>query len=177
MIYLSVFLVHIWVQLMFTLPRRVQADSSLWLVCSYIAQTRRRLTCAPAGLEESNVAPLTPLLRPPFSCLPSPSLINRPALGALLCSQADSVWVSVRLYTHVNRCASVCKCVQTSPVSRMLSDVLWSWHCQMELPCFICPCGEEPIEDERKSAFPLRKAYSTILCFPFNTKKPSTSDK
>lgn len=104
----------------FHLPRSAQAVHFSMLVHCYIVQIHWRLTYKTPGLEESIIAPLTLLLHPPLLAF-LPSLINRPALGALLCSLSSlSVCVScacvcghcVYVYLHMRaRTVSVCVCV------------------------------------------------------------------
>lgn len=60
------------------LPRSARASRVPVAPYRYIERMRWRLTYKTPGLEESIIAPLTLLLRPPHLAL-LPSLINRPA--------------------------------------------------------------------------------------------------
>ncbi len=93
-LHIQVHLIHI-----FYLPHGARAlQFSVALRC-YTVQIHLRLTYKTPGLEESIIAPLTLLLHPPLLAF-LPSLINRPALGALQLSS-----LSLRV------CVCVCGCV------------------------------------------------------------------
>lgn len=101
-LYSQVHLIHI-----FCLPHRAQALQFSVALCCYIVQIHWRLTYKTPGLEESIIAPLTLLLHPPLLAF-LPSLINRPALGALLCSQAHFHFVCVCVWMCL---LALCLCV------------------------------------------------------------------
>lgn len=120
---------------MFRLPHRAQASQFSVVLYCYIVQTHWRLTYKTPGIQESIIALLTLLFHPPLFAF-VPSLINRPALRAPLCSEAHIQFVClcvgvhtecrhcVYAYLHTCRCMGVFACVQNDGNIQSQSDFL-----------------------------------------------------